>query len=486
MVSITIKKATTVKDSADIIYLCDEKQDGLSDFLSKDELRYVAKKFKNDKKRFFSINQLTRIVFVQIIEHDSKEYITKENFRNAGNSLVKRINENKSSSVQIVDGIKNSDYTLACAEGLALGNYQFLKYFTKAKDKQNSLKTIEIVSDKVKNKQAEELTLLVEGVCVARDLVNEPVSYLDAVQYSKDIQKLGKKSGFEVEVLNKKKIESLKMGGLIAVNLGSPTPPTFNIMEWKPKGSKNKKPIVLVGKGIVYDTGGLSLKPTANSMDLMKSDMGGSAAVVGAMCAIAKAKLPVYVVGLVPATDNRPGQNAYAPGDVITMMSGTTVEVLNTDAEGRLVLADALHYAKKYKPQLVIDLATLTGAAVRAIGTRAIVSMGNADKAHKQLEEVSYDVFERLAPQPFWDDYSECLKSPIADLNNLGGATAGQITAGKFLEHFTKDKKGKSEYPYIHLDIAGPAFIPSNDTYRTAGGTGTAVRLLFEFVKRQG
>ena len=321
---------------------------------------------------------------------------------------------------------------------------------------------------------------------MARDLVNEPVSYLDAVQYSKDIQKLGKQCGFMVEVLNKKQIESLKMGGLLAVNLGSPIPPTFNIMEWKPKGAKNKKPIVLVGKGIVYDTGGLSLKPTANSMDLMKSDMGGSASVVGAMCAISKEKLPVHVIGLVPATDNRPGQNAYAPGDVITMFDGTTVEVLNTDAEGRLVLADALHYAKKYKPELVIDLATLTGAAVRAIGTRAIVSMGNAEKHHKQLEAISYDVFERLAPQPFWDDYSECLKSPIADLNNLGGATAGQITAGKFLEHFTKDNKGKSEFPYIHLDIAGPAFIPSNDTYRTAGGTGTAVRLLFEFIKRQG
>ena len=483
--SSTIKKATKAKDTADIIYLSNEKLSGVSNFLSKNELQYVSKKFKNDKKRFFSINQLKRIVFVQIIENKKEEYLTKENYRDAGNSLVKRINENKSSSVQVVDGINNGEYAIACAEGLALGNYQFLKYFTKAKDKKNSLNTIEVVSEKVKKIQVEQLTSVVNAVCVARDLVNEPVSYLDAVQYSKDIQKLGKQNGFKVDVLNKKKIESLKMGGLLAVNLGSPTPPTFSIMEWKPKGSKNRKPIVLVGKGIVYDTGGLSLKPTANSMDLMKSDMGGSAAVVGAMCAIAQQKLPVHVVGLIPATDNRPGQNAYAPGDVITMYNGTTVEVLNTDAEGRLVLADALHYAKKYKPELVIDLATLTGAAVRAIGTRAIVSMGNADEAHKTLEKVGYDVFERLAPQPFWDDYSECLKSPIADLNNLGGATAGHITAGKFLEHFTKDKKGKSEYPYIHLDIAGPAFIPTNDTYRTAGGTGTAVRLLFEFVKRQ-
>ncbi|MBL4624728.1 MAG: leucyl aminopeptidase [Flavobacteriales bacterium] len=483
--STTIKKGIKAKDTADVIYLSDEKLNGLSDFLSQDELRYVSTKFKKDKKRFYSINQLKRIVFVQIVKTESKDYLTKENFRNAGNSLVKRINENKTSSIQIADGINNGEFTLACAEGLALGNYQFLKYFSTASEKQNSLKTIEVVSENVKKVQVEQLTSIVDGVCTARDLVNEPVSYLDAIQYSKDIQKLGEEAGFEVEVLNKKKLETLKMGGLLAVNLGSLTPPTFNILEWKPKAAKNKKPIVFVGKGIVYDTGGLSLKPTPNSMDLMKSDMGGSAAVVGAMCAIAKEKLPVHVVGLVPATDNRPGQNAYAPGDVITMFDGTTVEVLNTDAEGRMVLADALHYAKKYNPEIVIDLATLTGAAVRAIGTRAIVSMGNADDVHKQLEEIGYDVFERLAPQPFWDDYSEEIKSSIADLKNLGGAYAGQITAGKFLEHFTKDKKGKSEYPYIHLDIAGPAFIPSNDTYRTAGGTGNGVRLLFEFVKRQ-
>jgi len=481
----TIKKSTKAKESADIIYLCDEKQSGLANFLSKEELLYVSKKFKSDKKRFFSINQLKRYVFVQIVKSDVKDYLTKENYRNAGNSLVKRINANKSNSVQIIDGIDSGAYVIACAEGMALGNYQFLKYFTKRKEKKNPLEIIEIVSENIKKEQTQELTLMVESVCIARDLVNEPVSYLNAVQYSKDIQKLGKYCGFKVDVLNKKKIESLKMGGLLAVNLGSPTPPTFNIMEWKPKGAKNKKPIVIVGKGIVYDTGGLSLKPTPNSMDLMKSDMGGSAAVVGAMCAISKVNLPVHVIGLVPATDNRPGQNAYAPGDVITMFDGTTVEVLNTDAEGRLVLADALHYAKKYNPELVIDLATLTGAAVRAVGSRAIVSMGNDEKYHKQLEAIGYDVFERLAPQPFWDDYSECLKSQIADLNNLGGATAGQITAGKFLEHFTKDKKNKSKYPYVHLDIAGPAFLVSDDTYRTAGGTGTAVRLLFEFIKRQ-
>ena len=247
-------------------------------------------------------------------------------------------------------------------------------------------------------------------------------------------------------------------------------------MEWKPKGATNNKPIVLVGKGIVYDTGGLSLKPTPNSMDIMKCDMGGSAAVVGTMYAIAKAKLNLHVVGLVPATDNRPSGNAYAPGDVITMHDGSTVEVLNTDAEGRLILADALSYAKKYKPKIVIDLATLTGAAARAIGKQGIVAMGNDQETLSDLKESGYRVHERLAEFPFWEEYKEDLKSTIADLKNLGGAEAGAITAGKFLEHFT-------DYPYTHLDIAGPAFTQSPFNYRGQGGTGVGVRLLFDFLK---
>jgi leucyl aminopeptidase len=247
-------------------------------------------------------------------------------------------------------------------------------------------------------------------------------------------------------------------------------------MEYKPEGAVNSKPIVFVGKGVVYDTGGLSLKPTS-SMDTMKCDMSGAAAVASAIYAIALAKLPVYVVALVPATDNRPDGNAYVPGDIITMMDGTTVEVLNTDAEGRLILADALTYAKKYDPLLVIDIATLTGAAEAALGRIGIAGMHNkAESYFPQLVKSSFSVCERIAEFPFWDDYEELLKSEIADLKNIGGKFAGAITAGKFLQHFT-------DYPWIHLDIAGPAFIDKRDSYRTVGGTGVGVRLLFDFVK---
>jgi leucyl aminopeptidase len=449
-----------------LVLLC-KSLDHLSNFdLSTEEKKYLEKALKNEQKSML-INRYSHCIFV-VLTSDNLEKI-----RLSANSLHPQIINEKIVDITVVDCCKNSSESLAFVEGLALSNYQFLKYF---KDKKNhSLKSIGLHFDG-SEQDIQYLQSVVQGTYVARDLVNEPFSYLTAPQYSKDIESLGKVSGFSVEVFHKSKIEALKMGGLLAVNKGSIDPPTFNIMEWKPKGSTNKKPIVLVGKGIVYDTGGLSLKPTPNSMDIMKCDMGGSAAVVGTMYAIAIAKLNVHVVGLVPATDNRPSGNAYAPGDVITMHDGSTVEVLNTDAEGRLILADALSYAKKYKPEIVIDLATLTGAAARAIGKQGIVAMGNDQQTLSDLKESGCRVHERLAEFPFWEEYKEDLKSTIADLKNLGGAEAGAITAGKFLEHFTN-------YPYIHLDIAGPAFTQSPFNYRGQGGTGVGVRLLFDFLK---
>jgi leucyl aminopeptidase len=306
--------------------------------------------------------------------------------------------------------------------------------------------------------------------------VNEPLSYLTAVQLSSEIQQMGEEAGFTVEVFNKKKIESLKMGGLLAVNKGSVDPPTFSILTWKPDGAVNARPIILVGKGVVFDTGGLSLKPTNDSMDYMKCDMGGAAAVAGAIYSVAKNDLPVWVIGLIPATDNRPDGNAYVPGDVVTMYNGTTVEVLNTDAEGRMILADALSYAKQYDPEVVIELSTLTGSAQAAIDKYGIVGMGNASReVMNQLKESGLYSGERIAEFPFWDEYKEQLKSDIADLKNIGGKYAGAITAGKFLEHFT-------DYPYIHLDIAGASFNKLPHNYRGKGGSGVGVRILYHYL----
>jgi len=205
--------------------------------------------------------------------------------------------------------------------------------------------------------------------------------------------------------------------------------------------------------------------------------MGGAACMAGTIDALAKNKIPVHVIGLIPATDNRPGKTAYAPGDVVTMYDGTTIEVLNTDAEGRMILADALAYANKYKPELVIDAATLTGAAHRALGSRTSISMGNAkDTYFKQLYISGQNTHDRVFRFPFWDEWKEDLKSDIADMKNLGGPTAGMITAGKFLEHFVK-------YPYIHIDIAGPAFLETPDSYNGKGATAAGVRLLYDFFK---
>ncbi|MEP1069302.1 MAG: peptidase M17 [Crocinitomicaceae bacterium] len=357
-------------------------------------------------------------------------------------------------------------------EGLGLASYKFDKYLT---DKKEAKLKAAYTSNKKVN--VEEVGHLIDATCWARTLVNEPNSHLTAVQLANEIIAKCQKTGIDVDVFEKAKIESLKMGGLLAVNKGSLDPPTFTKLEWKPKNAKNKKPIVLVGKGIVYDTGGLSLKPTKNSMDFMKSDMGGAAAMAATTYAAAKLNLPIHIITLIPATDNRPGGRAYAPGDVITMFNKKTVEVLNTDAEGRMVMADALSYGDKFKPELVLDAATLTGAAVAAIGTFASCTMGNAKQEDiDQLIAAGEKTHDRVVQLPFWDDYKKELMSPIADLKNLGGPYAGMITAGKFLEHFTTS-------PYIHIDIAGPSFTHSKDSYRGQGGTGAGVRLLVEFLK---
>ena len=441
--------------------------------LSKAEHDFVISKLGTGELSIH-INQYSRSVFIESFQ-DGSASNNAEKARERGAKLVKECNEAKIEEVELMS-LSSPDLSLYVAEGMALANYQFLKYFSAPEKKRNSIKAIFIHAE---SSVIQNMNAVVSGTLYARDFVNEPLSYLTALQFSDDMLALGKEAGFKVEVLHKKQIESLKMGGLLAVNQGALEPPTFNILTYKPENHTNSKPFVLVGKGIVYDTGGLSLKPTANSMDMMKCDMGGGASVLGILYAVAKAKLPIHVVGLIPATENRPGGNAYAPGDVIHMMDNTSVEVLNTDAEGRLVLADALCYAKKYNPELVVDLATLTGAAVRAIGKYGIVAMGNADtRVQNELCESGDFTYERLAIMPFWEEYSELLKSDIADMTNLGPVEAGQITAGKFLEHFT-------DYPWIHLDIAGPAFLSSNDHYRLKGGTGTGVRILFDYLLKK-
>ncbi len=418
-----------------------------------------------------------RLVLVHQVKAGLAPAMALEAARRAGNAAVAELNNAKLDEAVVVGLLKDPALVLALVEGAALGAYEFRKYKTNGKPA--TLKKLSVVDAAVKATNLEELADLCEAVHIARDLVNEPASFLSAVQLGAEIRTLAKRFGFKAQVMEKSAIEAQGMGGLLAVNKGSVEPPTFSVMEWKPRNAVNKRPIVLVGKGVVYDTGGLSLKPTPNSMDHMKCDMAGAAAVAGALAAVAAHQLPVHVIGVVPATDNRPGGNAYAPGDVVRMHSGLTVEVLNTDAEGRIILADALSYAERYDAELVVSIATLTGAAMRAIGTYGSVVMGTAsEEAFASFDAAGQQVFERLARMPFWEEYDEEIKSEIADIKNLGSDLAGQITAGKFLARFTTR-------PYIHIDIAATAFLDRRDHYRVKGGTGVGVRLFHEFIKRR-
>ena len=471
----TIGLTPSFKTVDSIILLLDDKGTIPSGLFSPAESDFIKKELKTERKTIV-INQYKRLIAIHQPAYKKDLNALREACRKAGDGFLGGLNKAKAKRVVVADMAGNHDTALAVAEGLALGNYQFLKYRKERKKEENSLHEIAVYSKGLKAEKVKQLQNTVEAVWACRTLVNEPQSFLTATQLSKEFVKLGKAGGFKVNVLTKGRIKALKMGGLLSVNAGSIEPPTFTIMEYKPRNAKNKKPIVLIGKGVVYDTGGLSLKPTPNSMDYMKSDMAGGAAVACAMYAVAKSKLPVHVVALVPATDNRPSENAYTPGDVVTMMSGHTVEVLNTDAEGRMILADALHYAKKYKPELVLDFATLTGAAAMAIGPYGIVAMGTADdKQRTKLREAGEAVYERLAELPFWDEYDDLIRSDIADMKNIGGPIGGAITAGKFLQRYT-------DYPWMHFDIAGPSYLHGPSSYRGKGGTGVAVRFLLEFL----
>lgn len=471
---ITLKNRPS--NSQSIFYLTSKQTDWTTILSDKKEIVYLKKKIA-DKEDFILINQLNRLIYIQLFDEleNKDDASLQEALRMIGHKMLSVANSHKIKEIQLKSLVNNEALLLAIAEGAALSNYQFLKY--KSKQDKNSLNQLIIISDNSLKTHVDELNILVDAVFKARDWVNEPQSYLDAETFAREMQAMSKSTKMSVQVFHKKQIEALKMGGLIAVNAGSVKPPTFTIMEWKPKKPTNKQPVVLVGKGVVYDTGGLSLKPTPNSMDSMKCDMAGGALVAATMYAIAKAELPIHVIGLVPATDNRPGENAYAPGDVIHMFDGQTVEMLNADAEGRMILADALSFAKKYNPELVLDFATLTGAAAAAIGGYGIVCMGNADEATKLNLKISGNmVHERLVEFPFWDDYAKLLKSDIADMKNIGGPVAGAITAGKFLEKFI-------DYPWMHFDIAGPAWNNAADGYRPKNGSGVGVRLMFNFLK---
>jgi len=311
------------------------------------------------------------------------------------------------------------------------------------------------------------------GMSLAKDLGNLPGNVCTPTYLADQAVALGKEHRFKVEVLDRRQIEKLGMGAFLAVAQGSREPPRFIVMEWN-GGKKGERPVALVGKGITFDTGGISIKPAAE-MDEMKFDMCGAASVLGTMKAAALMNLPMNVVGVVPTTENMPGGNAIKPGDIVKTMSGQTVEILNTDAEGRLILCDALTYVEKYKPSAVIDIATLTGAMVIALGNVATGLFANSDPLAREVLQAGDDAWDRAWHMPLWDDYQEQLKSNFADFPNIGSRAGGSITAACFLSRFAK------AYPWAHLDIAGTAWKSGAEK----GATGRPVALLSHFLARR-
>jgi leucyl aminopeptidase len=311
---------------------------------------------------------------------------------------------------------------------------------------------------------------MMEGANLTKDLGNLPPNICTPTYLANTASKLGKEYKFKINIFDQKQIEKLKMGSFLAVAKGSREPPRFITIEHN-KGPKNQKPIVLVGKGITFDAGGISIKPSAD-MDEMKYDMGGAATVMGVMKSVGILNLPLNIIGIIPSCENLPDGLALKPGDIVTSMSGQTIEVLNTDAEGRLILCDALTYAEKYKPDTVIDIATLTGACVVALGHHATALFSNYDPLSTELELAGIKALDKAWKMPLWDEYQPQLNSNFADMANIGGRAEGSITAACFLSRFTK------KYNWAHMDIAGTAWKSGKDK----GSTGRPVPLLTQFL----
>ncbi len=373
----------------------------------------------------------------------------------------------------------------AMTEGALLGNYQFTAYRSQRADDARHLTGFSIVVPR-----AAELAAVTQGTrqgrasaeatAFVRDLCNHPSNVMTPSRIAAEARKIGRERRVRVKVLERRATERLGMGAFLGVARGSHEPPKFIILEYqgRPARRRNSGPIVLVGKTITFDTGGISLKPAEN-MEQMKADMTGGAEVLATIRAAARLRLPLHVIGILPATENMPGGRAIKPGDVLTTLSGQTVEVQNTDAEGRLILADGLAYATRYKPQAIIDVATLTGACMVALGSFAIGMFGNTDRLKSSIQRAGAKAGERVWEMPLWEEYFEQLKSDVADMRNIGGRPGGMITAALFLSKFV----GTS--PWVHLDIASTDWSDRERAYVPKGPTGIGTRLLLQYLLDQ-
>lgn len=477
MNALKVQKHTKYSNTYDShIWLIDSTNAVLPESLP-DWVRATAERaLKKNQLGVFGLGGEKADQYLFITSKTEADMASQEALRIEAAKLYERLEEHKNKKLFIE---ASADFALhafvSFVEALGLSGYAFNRYKS-AKKQLHGIEKIGCMHPALNNAIVQRLQNTLDAVNFSKDLVNTPNLHMGVKELKKALKNRAESMNIRFESLSYKQIQQEKMGGLLAVNAGSPDKAGFFILEYKPKDAKNSKPLVVVGKGVVYDTGGYSLKPST-SMLSMKADMAGAAAASGALFHIAAQEHPLHVICLIPATDNRVEKKAIVPDDVITLSDGTTVEVQNTDAEGRLILADALVYAKRFEPMLVIDFATLTGAAAYLTGYFSSAFFSTADdKLTQAMIKAGDTTYERLMHLPLWDEYAKMLDSTIADIRNIGGRVGGMITAAKFLQHFT-------DYSWMHIDIAGSAFLDNKEAYRSQGATGVGVRLIEQFAK---
>jgi leucyl aminopeptidase len=450
-----------------------------------------SKEFSGDKGEMLLLHNpqgdfCRRVLFVGL---GKPEDFTLKLLREQASALAKYLGERKLSSFQLtapsfmVHGASRKESLQALAEGLLQADYCYAAFMSaEQKEKRVALETVELLLDEPAGAvEAEAAVAAAEAICsgvfLARDLVNTPGNLKSPEYLARQAEALADLENVSVKLLEQGELKRQGFGALLAVAQGSERPPYLIVLEYR-GGGQDERPYALIGKGVVFDSGGISLKPGAG-MDEMKMDMAGAAAVLGTIEAAARLRLPVNLLGVIPAVENMPSGHAYRPGDIITSLAGKTIEVQNTDAEGRLILADALTYAANYKPKVMIDLATLTGACIIALGHHAAGLMGNDQPLIDQLLAAGERSSERLWQLPLWEEYAEQIKSDFADVKNVGGRPAGSITAGAFLEKFVED------CAWAHVDIAGVAWADSAKAGQPKGGTGFGVRALIDYLQAE-
>ena len=412
--------------------------------------------------------------WILLIGLGKKNELSAERIRQAGGKAAVHLRDKGmrkiAVSTNLISSLKLSP--LNFIEGALLGLYTFERYRKEKDNKKIESITILSKTSKKLNEELKWIKAITSSVYFARDLINTPSNDMTPSDLAKAAVSLRQKN-LSVKILERKDSEKLGMGAYLSVAKGSKEPPKFIVLKYK--GSKGK-PLALIGKSITFDSGGISLKPS-DGMEKMKYDMAGGAAVLGVLKAASALKLPVNLIGILPATENLPGGSATKPGDVAGTISGKTVEIINTDAEGRLILADAIGYAKRFKPKAIIDIATLTAACSVALGNEAIAMMGNDRKLLDKIKKSADNTYERVWEMPLFDEYKEYIKSDIADIKNTGGKTGSLVTAAYFLYEFAE------KTPWVHLDIAGTAWVEKDKPYIPKGASGIGVRLIMDLIK---